>query len=187
MVTNEKLRKIGFRAQSAMEYLMTYGWAILIIAIVLGALFSLGVFSTNAFITTSCIAASGYECSGPVLHAGVFNAVVGQATGNVWTSANIFFVTGGGAPGSSPGAFANTMAACVYYSYANSITNGGTVTLSVNEPVVISGGTLPGTCGTNFLSTVGTTYSGTVWAQYTTSAVSGFQYAQLATATLRAT
>ena len=35
-------------AQSAMEYLMTYGWAILIIAIVLGALFSLGVFSSSS-------------------------------------------------------------------------------------------------------------------------------------------
>ncbi len=34
------------RAQSAMEYLMTYGWAILIIAVVLGALFSLGIFNS---------------------------------------------------------------------------------------------------------------------------------------------
>jgi hypothetical protein len=33
------------KAQSAMEYLTTYGWAILIIAVVLGALFELGVFS----------------------------------------------------------------------------------------------------------------------------------------------
>ncbi len=33
------------KSQSAMEYLMTYGWAILIIAVVLGALFQLGVFS----------------------------------------------------------------------------------------------------------------------------------------------
>ena len=30
-----------------MEYLMTYGWAILIIAVVLGALFQLGVFNTT--------------------------------------------------------------------------------------------------------------------------------------------
>ena len=37
------------RAQSAMEYLMTYGWAILIIAVVLGALFQLGVFNANNF------------------------------------------------------------------------------------------------------------------------------------------
>ena len=32
-----------------MEYLMTYGWAILIIAVVLGALFELGVFNANNF------------------------------------------------------------------------------------------------------------------------------------------
>jgi hypothetical protein len=34
------------KAQSAMEYLMTYGWAILIIAFVLGALFGLGFFNS---------------------------------------------------------------------------------------------------------------------------------------------
>ncbi len=32
-----------------MEYLMTYGWAILVIAVVLGVLFQLGVFSTASF------------------------------------------------------------------------------------------------------------------------------------------
>ena len=37
------------KAQSAMEYLMTYGWAILIIAVVLGTLFQLGVFNSTNF------------------------------------------------------------------------------------------------------------------------------------------
>ena len=37
------------KSQSAMEYLMTYGWAILIIAVVLGILFQLGVFSSGNF------------------------------------------------------------------------------------------------------------------------------------------
>ncbi|MEM4065247.1 MAG: hypothetical protein QXV17_00005, partial [Candidatus Micrarchaeaceae archaeon] len=37
------------KLQSAMEYLMTYGWAILIIAVVLGALYSLGVFNSTNF------------------------------------------------------------------------------------------------------------------------------------------
>ncbi len=36
------------KAQSAMEYLMTYGWSILIIAVVLAALFELGVFGNGA-------------------------------------------------------------------------------------------------------------------------------------------
>jgi Concanavalin A-like lectin/glucanases superfamily len=39
-------RNKNFRSQSAMEYLMTYGWSILIIAVVLGALFQLGVFGS---------------------------------------------------------------------------------------------------------------------------------------------
>ncbi|MGC8648845.1 MAG: LamG-like jellyroll fold domain-containing protein [Candidatus Micrarchaeia archaeon] len=34
-------------SQSAMEYLMTYGWAILIIAVVLVVLFHMGIFNTN--------------------------------------------------------------------------------------------------------------------------------------------
>ena len=34
------------KCQSAMEYLMTYGWAILIIAVVLGVLFSIGFFNS---------------------------------------------------------------------------------------------------------------------------------------------
>ncbi len=37
------------KSQSAMEYLMTYGWAILIIAVVLGILFQLGIFSGGNF------------------------------------------------------------------------------------------------------------------------------------------
>ncbi|MGC8537558.1 MAG: LamG domain-containing protein [Candidatus Micrarchaeia archaeon] len=39
----------NFKLQSAMEYLMTYGWAILIIAVVLAALFQLGVFNPMTF------------------------------------------------------------------------------------------------------------------------------------------
>src|SRR3989344_478750 len=39
------LRMKGKKAQAAMEFLMTYGWAILIILVVLGVLFYLGVFS----------------------------------------------------------------------------------------------------------------------------------------------
>ncbi len=37
------------KLQSAMEYLMTYGWAILVIAIVLGALASLGILNPYTF------------------------------------------------------------------------------------------------------------------------------------------
>jgi len=37
------------KAQAAMEYLMTYGWAILIVIIVAAALFALGVFNPSTW------------------------------------------------------------------------------------------------------------------------------------------
>jgi len=48
-IKKKLLLKAPAKAQSAMEYLMTYGWAILIISIVLAALFQLGVFNPMAF------------------------------------------------------------------------------------------------------------------------------------------
>jgi hypothetical protein len=48
---NQKLiLKSSSKSQAAMEYLMTYGWAILIIAIVMVALFELGIFSGTFFM-----------------------------------------------------------------------------------------------------------------------------------------
>ncbi len=55
------------KSQSAMEYLMTYGWAILIIAVVLAAFYYLGIFNTSSKLNT-CIGVSGYECTNPVLY-----------------------------------------------------------------------------------------------------------------------
>ena len=37
------------RAQSAMEYLTTYGWAILIITVAFMALYSFGIFDMNTY------------------------------------------------------------------------------------------------------------------------------------------
>ncbi|MGC8496125.1 MAG: hypothetical protein ACP5MX_02880 [Candidatus Micrarchaeia archaeon] len=75
-----------------MEYLMTYGWAILIIAIVLAVLFFLGVFSSSTFTGTVCVASSGFQCSNPILHDGTFSATIGQAIGTSWTATTLCFV-----------------------------------------------------------------------------------------------
>ncbi len=56
-------RRMGARrAQSAMEYLMTYGWAILIIAVVLSALFMLGLFNPSTFVSSQCIFPAEFSC-----------------------------------------------------------------------------------------------------------------------------
>jgi len=51
---------INKKAQSAMEYLMTYGWAILVVLIALGALFYLGVF--NPKTPNACTITAPFSC-----------------------------------------------------------------------------------------------------------------------------
>ena len=41
----------GKRSQSALEYMMTYGWAILIIVIVAVILYSMGIFNPSSSVT----------------------------------------------------------------------------------------------------------------------------------------
>ena len=48
------------KAQSAMEYLMTYGWAILVILIALGAMFYLGVFDPST--PNNCQIQAPFNC-----------------------------------------------------------------------------------------------------------------------------
>ena len=51
-----------------MEYLTTYGFAILAIAIVLAVLYTFGVFSRFTFVSSSCIAEAGYVCTNPMMN-----------------------------------------------------------------------------------------------------------------------
>ena len=157
------------KGQSAMEYLMTYGWAILIIAIVLAALFSLGVFSSSSFTGTTCIASSGFLCSNPVLHDGNFIATIGQATGTTWTD-GIFCFVPSGTTMSTPSAVS-----CPSSTYpgnaATSIPSG----YSASE--TFTGVATP---------TVGTTITGSIWAVYQTSNGGPIYTTQVATVTAKA-
>lgn len=48
--------------QAAMEFLMTYGWAILAVLVMIGALAYFGVISPNTFTPERCIVSSGLKC-----------------------------------------------------------------------------------------------------------------------------
>ncbi len=50
------------RGQAAMEFLMTYGWAILAAVIVIGVLASFGVFSPSKYVPTSCTLSAPFGC-----------------------------------------------------------------------------------------------------------------------------
>ncbi len=66
MLTGDRHARAG-KAQSAMEYLMTYGWAILIIAVVLGILYFLGVFNSTP-LPLVCLQNPPFLCSNPQLN-----------------------------------------------------------------------------------------------------------------------
>ena len=56
------------RQQAAMEYLTTYGWAVVVIGVVLGALYSFGLFALKPNVGGSCLAVSGFSCTKPVFY-----------------------------------------------------------------------------------------------------------------------
>jgi len=133
------------KAQSAMEYLMTYGWAILIIAVVLGALFSLGVFSGSSLLGTSCVASPGYYCQNPVLVGNTLTFSFGQNTGATEYNAIIYVDPQSQSP-SSPSFFS--------YNYTNvdTLTSGQIISASI----ALSG----------FSGSIGTPFTGYVWLSY---------------------
>jgi hypothetical protein len=170
------------KAQSAMEYLMTYGWAILIIAVVLGALFSLGVFSSSNLLGTACIAYSGFECTNPLLHNGVFTATIGQSTGTSWTSTNLIFIgSGGGTPTeASFNAFGTNSITCPPDTVSGGLSTGSSTTFTTYN--YLTGAT---TCS-GMPTTLGQAEAGTIWAQYNTASGSGL-ISQVATINIKAT
>ncbi|MFI5412587.1 MAG: hypothetical protein ACHQX1_01720 [Candidatus Micrarchaeales archaeon] len=70
------------KSQSAIEYLTTYGWAIIIIAVVLLALFNLGLFNPSSFVSTTCVFPAEFQCLSAVLtgSTGSLNLTLQQAT-----------------------------------------------------------------------------------------------------------
>ena len=50
------------RGQAAMEFLMTYGWALLVVLIAIAALAFFGVLNPSRFLPSTCTLAPGFSC-----------------------------------------------------------------------------------------------------------------------------
>lgn len=46
-----------------MEFLMTYGWAILVVLAAIGALAYFGILSPSKFLPSSCVISGGFSCT----------------------------------------------------------------------------------------------------------------------------
>ena len=51
------------RSQAALEFLMTYGWAILVVLVAIGALAYFGVLSPDKFLPSKCTLPAGVACT----------------------------------------------------------------------------------------------------------------------------
>lgn len=51
------------KAQAALEFLMTYGWAILVVLAAIGALAYFGVLNPSNFLPNKCVASPGWGCA----------------------------------------------------------------------------------------------------------------------------
>lgn len=59
------------KGQAALEFLMTYGWAILVVLAAIGALAYFGVLNPSNFLPDQCLGSTGFGCVGkPDIHAG---------------------------------------------------------------------------------------------------------------------
>ena len=129
---------MGFKLQSAMEYLVTYGWAVLVIGIVLGVMYQYGLFSSAGASGNSCLAEVGYTCSGAALDSnGVLSATIGSSTAITITG------TGCSSNSSAPSAFNSVNVQLQAYQ-----SNSMAFSCSIRS------------------TAIGSQFSGTLWIQY---------------------
>lgn len=170
------------RLQGAMEYMMTYGWAILIIVIVLVGIVSLGIFNGSNDAPQACTTESGYACSQVIYsHAtGTVTFSFSQSTGRTWTTANVYFIS-----------YANgSSVAGVPSQIINYPASGNTIGASTGSPLgsgLVSGQITPVTLtvsGPNV--TVGNPAGGKLWVAYQSKPGGTVYYENVATMLLKA-
>jgi hypothetical protein len=149
-----------------MEYLATYGWAILIVAIVAAALFALGLFGQSSSSTpNTCNPAPLYSCTDPVYTLNGISVSVGQNTGQPYFDVYGFIVSSNEHLNGTTGLPIN------YSELSNSsmvflapeMGPGETVTLNYENVTLAHSGAIP--VGN---VPVGNKFTGSVWIGYCT-------------------
>ena len=88
------------RGQAAMEFLMTYGWAILVVLIAIGALAYFGVLNPSRFLPESCTLIPGLGCDDFAITAGAagvsaVNMIVRNGMGDSVDMAGVYLDVNG--------------------------------------------------------------------------------------------
>ncbi len=135
------------RAQSAMEYLMTYGWAIVAIGVVIAVFYSLGIFGLGSNGASGCVVIEGFSCSQPVLSS---SGILTMGIGQIGSTKTI------------------TATGCSQNDSAPSAWQVASVPLASGQVSNVSF-SCPSTAG----APIGTQFKATLWIQYATNTQSG--------------
>ena len=73
------------KSQAAMEFLMTYGWAILVVLVAIGALAYFGVLSPEKFLPEKCILSPGLACVSHKVEATQTTLIISNGLGRTIT------------------------------------------------------------------------------------------------------
>jgi hypothetical protein len=140
------------KAQTAMEFLITYGWAILVVLIVLAALFILGIFNprvSNTCCSNTCIP---FVCSDVKVIGTTLSLVLG-ATGSFSSGPSI------AATGVTINGLSSTQCCVVVPGQSTCTPGSGPCVISATAPAEMKW-TIPS-------QTAGSKFSGTATASYT--------------------
>ncbi|MCH8003361.1 MAG: hypothetical protein IH934_01920 [Nanoarchaeota archaeon] len=77
------------KSQAAMEFLMTYGWAILVVLVAIGALAYFGVLSPERFLPAKCVLPAGLACIDFKIETGGVTVVLRNGLGADLTAVSI--------------------------------------------------------------------------------------------------
>jgi hypothetical protein len=153
------------RAQSAMEYLVTYGWVVLVVGIVAAILFALGLFGQSSSSTPNgCVPQPNYSCTNPIYTANGIAITVGQNTGQIYYGAWGFIASSSENIGSSglPAGFSES--STVNMTPLGLLTPGQTITLNYGNSNDVKAGDIP-----SGNVPVGNEFNGYVWLGYCTT------------------
>ncbi len=77
------------RGQAAMEFLMTYGWALLVVLVAIGALAFFGVLNPAKFLPETCTITPGISCNDFLVNTTDTSIIIQNGMGKDLTSVSI--------------------------------------------------------------------------------------------------
>jgi hypothetical protein len=158
---SEKMMK---KLQAAMEYLMTYGWAILIIALALGVLYSLGVLNPSRLKPVMCMLPAPFGCQVQSFSSstGKLTITLAQGSGSTYTINGIACVDNAllGTTGIPASSYWTPASSLIFTpSGTNPLASGSMVTVSNIACYASNGGVATGL-------PIGTSFGGTLVINY---------------------